>query len=224
MDIKVRIEKIDILKVFPNTWNPNKQSDFIFDKEKESIIRFGMIDPITVREIPEGYEIIDGEHRWKACKELGMPQIPVNNLGEVSDSVAKQLTIVFNETKGKYDRLDMSSLIQDILKDVGEVDLKAVMPFSDFEFDAFAKVDAIDWSAQSSEGTSLPAEPGSPGDDEWKTVEYRLPEAVADQLEAQITRFKKALHPDDDINDVSPVQAIEAICQTLAQIEDERLI
>lgn len=57
--------------VQPNPWNPNKMNERQFAAELESIMHNGFLDPVTVREhAMEGYEIIDGEHRWKALQYL----------------------------------------------------------------------------------------------------------------------------------------------------------
>lgn len=42
------------------------------DELKESIKTHGIIQPIIVRESTEGYEIVAGERRLKAAKEIGM--------------------------------------------------------------------------------------------------------------------------------------------------------
>jgi ParB/RepB/Spo0J family partition protein len=101
-EIKGEVLTVDINKCFPNVWNPNEMDEFMYEKEKNSILTFGFLDPITVREIPEGYEIIDGEQRWNAAKDLGYTVISVNNLGNLSDSVAKQLTVIMNELKSAF--------------------------------------------------------------------------------------------------------------------------
>ncbi len=41
-----------------------------------SIAQVGLIQPLTVRKTPEGYELIAGERRLKACKLLGYKEIP----------------------------------------------------------------------------------------------------------------------------------------------------
>ncbi|MBQ1631893.1 MAG: ParB/RepB/Spo0J family partition protein [Clostridia bacterium] len=41
-----------------------------------SIAQVGLIEPLVVRKLPEGYELIAGERRLKACKLLGHREIP----------------------------------------------------------------------------------------------------------------------------------------------------
>ena len=71
------VEKIPIDKIRPNPYQPRKA----FDREsleelKASISGKGLVQPITVRPVPGGYELIAGERRWRACQELGMEEIP----------------------------------------------------------------------------------------------------------------------------------------------------
>lgn len=49
-----------------------------FEELKESILEHGVIEPITVRAIPDSnrFEILAGEHRWTASRELGLPTVP----------------------------------------------------------------------------------------------------------------------------------------------------
>jgi ParB family chromosome partitioning protein len=42
----------------------------------ESIKANGVIQPLVVRSVPDGYELIVGERRWRACKIAGLKQVP----------------------------------------------------------------------------------------------------------------------------------------------------
>jgi len=71
------IVTIDIDKIIPNRDQPRKT----FDKEKlenleKSIELHGIVQPIIVRKVPEGYEIVAGERRWRAAKNVGLKEIP----------------------------------------------------------------------------------------------------------------------------------------------------
>jgi ParB family chromosome partitioning protein len=98
-----RSNVVRIGDVRPNPWNPNQQTPFIYEKELNSVKKFGMAQPLIVRE-NKGYEIINGEQRWKAAKELGLKLVPIYNLGRISDDRAKELTILFNEIHGEADQ------------------------------------------------------------------------------------------------------------------------
>ncbi|MBE6082946.1 MULTISPECIES: ParB/RepB/Spo0J family partition protein [Tissierellales] len=82
---KNNIVDLDIDLIKPNKEQPRKN----FDKDaleelKESIQNYGVIQPIIVRKIDKGYEIIAGERRWKAAKMASIKKIPciVKNVEE----------------------------------------------------------------------------------------------------------------------------------------------
>lgn len=71
------IMEVDVESLIPNLFQPRKN----FDREKMeelkgSIKKHGMIQPIVVRKLANGYEIVAGERRLKAAKEIGLKKIP----------------------------------------------------------------------------------------------------------------------------------------------------
>ena len=69
--------EMDVESLIPNIFQPRKN----FDKEKMeelkgSIKKHGIIQPIVVRKIANGYEMVAGERRLKAAKEIGLRKIP----------------------------------------------------------------------------------------------------------------------------------------------------
>ena len=70
--------EVDIDQLNPNLYQPRQDFDQgKMDELKESIKTHGIIQPIIVRESTQGYEVVAGERRLKAAKELGMKKIPV---------------------------------------------------------------------------------------------------------------------------------------------------
>jgi ParB family chromosome partitioning protein len=71
--IEVSINKID---------NNKEQPRKVFDDESlmelaESIKEVGILQPITVKEVANGYEIIAGERLWRAARIAGLTKVPV---------------------------------------------------------------------------------------------------------------------------------------------------
>ena len=65
--------------VKPNPYQPRRQFDSASIAELgESIKKYGVIQPISVRKIPNSfdYEIVAGERRLRACIEIGLERIP----------------------------------------------------------------------------------------------------------------------------------------------------
>ena len=68
----MNIEKIEINKLKAATYNPRQISTKQYKDLKESINKFGLVDPIIVNKC---YTIIGGHQRYKICKELGYKDI-----------------------------------------------------------------------------------------------------------------------------------------------------
>jgi hypothetical protein len=72
-------------------------------------------------------EIIGGEHRWIAAKKIGLKEIPVINLGPISDEKAKEISVIDNARYGTDDTLALA----DLLKSIGDVgDLQDFLPYA----------------------------------------------------------------------------------------------
>jgi len=68
---------IEVNQISPNSNQPRKR----FDEEKidelaKSIEVHGVLQPIMVRKMGEGYEIVAGERRWRAARKAGLKKIP----------------------------------------------------------------------------------------------------------------------------------------------------
>ena len=84
------IHYIAVDSIQPNMYQPRK----VFDEEAikelaQSIKVYGIIQPLSVRKIEDGYELIAGERRLRAAKEVGLTEVPViiNNISD-NDSAA----------------------------------------------------------------------------------------------------------------------------------------
>jgi len=69
--------EMDIESLTPNLFQPRRNFGIEKMEElKESIKKHGIIQPIIVRKMANGYEIVAGERRLKAAKEIGLTKIP----------------------------------------------------------------------------------------------------------------------------------------------------
>ncbi|QXM07013.1 ParB/RepB/Spo0J family partition protein [Crassaminicella indica] len=95
-EIKGDIQNINIHEINPNRNQPRKS----FDQEKldalaKSIKNYGVIQPIVVRTIKEGYEIVAGERRWKACRQAGLKEIPCI-IKELNEKERMEIALIEN--------------------------------------------------------------------------------------------------------------------------------
>ena len=71
------VRQIPVDRVRPNPHQPRKTFDAAaLDELKASILEHGVLVPILVRELAEGYELIAGERRWRACAAAQRAVIP----------------------------------------------------------------------------------------------------------------------------------------------------
>jgi ParB family chromosome partitioning protein len=72
-----RIRHIPVDRILPNPHQPRKSFDpQALEELRASIAEHGVLVPVLVREIADGYELIAGERRWRACAGLQRPTIP----------------------------------------------------------------------------------------------------------------------------------------------------
>jgi ParB family chromosome partitioning protein len=72
-----KVVEIDVNKINPNPYQPRK----IFNEQEleglaESIRQNGILQPLTVRQIDENYELVAGERRLRAAKLAGIDAVP----------------------------------------------------------------------------------------------------------------------------------------------------
>lgn len=94
MDVKITILQVEVANLRPNPWNTNSVGAQNFEKLKGSIEKLGFFKPILARELDGGiFEILGGEHRWRAAMEQGISTVPVMSVGKINDLVAKQMSL-----------------------------------------------------------------------------------------------------------------------------------
>ena len=91
------VQTLPLQKIEPNPDQPRH----IFNEEAlaelaESIRIHGVIQPLTVRKLPNGYyQIIAGERRWRAARIAGLKDLPVTVI-EADDRTAAELALIEN--------------------------------------------------------------------------------------------------------------------------------
>ena len=105
------IKVVPIDSIRPNKINPNKMPESTLTKLKYSIKKFGTINPIIVRDLGDDkYEIVDGEHRWKANKEIGSQDLTVKVIKATEEDVAQ--FILATTIKGKHDTYQTTDIVE----------------------------------------------------------------------------------------------------------------
>ena len=112
------IESIAVDLIRPNSFNSNEVSAEEQEKIKDDILVNGFFGAILVRPLPAEagaavYEIVDGEHRWRALKEIGVTEIPCLVV-EHDDAQAKINSIRLNTERGEQNPRKVGAIVKSL--------------------------------------------------------------------------------------------------------------
>ena len=105
-------------QVRANDYNPNSVAPPEMKLLRLSIENDGFTQPIVVWQDEEGYEVVDGFHRHRVGKDLGMTHLPVvvlnHDRADRGDRMAS--TIRHNRARGKHGVSAMSDIVQELAR------------------------------------------------------------------------------------------------------------
>ena len=129
---------VDVDKCHPNDFNPNVMNpekfealcDFMRTHSAEEV------DPIWVRhDGADGFEIVDGEHRWRAAKTVGWKRLRAFVLDMDRDD-AKAFNVRKNRERGQLDAIKFGKILyeehkagatlEELAKKYGYADIRSI--------------------------------------------------------------------------------------------------
>ncbi len=126
----VEITFIKMGQITPNSYNPNDIPEDIMAKLRAEIAKKGLVEAIIVRKTGDTYTIVDGEHRWRICRELGMEEVPCI-IKDYDENEAKIKTVQLNYMRGSPVPIRLASLIHDLNKEIPLEDLARRLPYEE---------------------------------------------------------------------------------------------
>ena len=114
------LKKLPLHKIEPNPDQPRRD----FDPEEleelaESIRTHGVIQPLTVREMANGYyQIIAGERRWRASRLAGLEEIPAVII-EADDKRAMELALIENLQRSDLNPVEEANGYDSLIREYG---------------------------------------------------------------------------------------------------------
>ena len=106
---------IDVKKIFPNPSQPRKSfSEEGIIKLADSISRYGIIQPLSVRQIGENYELIAGERRLRAAKELNLTTVPCI-ISNVTEEKSAEISIIENLIREDLNIFEQAEAIEALI-------------------------------------------------------------------------------------------------------------
>ncbi|KND51845.1 MAG: ParB/RepB/Spo0J family partition protein [Parcubacteria bacterium C7867-001] len=153
-NLKIEYVAIDQLNV--NTQNPRKWSEEQKKQLKESIKRFGNVDPIIVNTHEERKNIVVGGHfRLEACKELGYKNMPVVFVN-LTPKKEEELNLRLNRNQGEFNLEMLAKFDSAMLLDIGfdSEDIDEIFPSvkHDQEFNLQDELDKLDITVEAKKG------------------------------------------------------------------------
>ena len=114
------VSTLPLQKIEPNPLQPRKTfSEEELDALAESIRIHGVIQPLTVRLLPNGYyQIIAGERRWRAARLAGLSQVPVVVI-EADDRKAMELALIENLQRADLNPIEEAEGYQQLISQYG---------------------------------------------------------------------------------------------------------
>lgn len=83
-----------------------------------SIAAVGMVQPVIVRAVEDGYELIAGERRWRAAQKAGFTVIPAI-IRAASDVESLELALIENVVRQNLNPVDEAYALKVLLEDLG---------------------------------------------------------------------------------------------------------
>ncbi|MCE5172481.1 ParB/RepB/Spo0J family partition protein [Paenibacillus profundus] len=110
-----KVVEVSLQQLRPNPYQPRKNFDEQSIQElAESIKQHGVIQPIIVRSVLKGYEIIAGERRFRASQLLGQATIPavVRNF---SDQQVMEIALIENLQRENLNAIELALAYQALM-------------------------------------------------------------------------------------------------------------
>ena len=154
----MEIEHIKITDLKPAEYNPRRISDEDYQKLKNSISTFGLVDPIIVN--LKNMHIVGGHQRYDVLLDQSMEdndfvaELPMIRLGDVGfvftdtslsiedDAHEKALNLALNKISGEWDELKLQPLLE-------ELELSPI----DIELTGFSEPELEEWNIDTTEET-----------------------------------------------------------------------
>ena len=113
----LQLQELLLTSIVPNPRQPRRDFDDAQVKELADSIRSeGLMQPIVVRKVKDGYELIAGERRFRAFKLIGEKTITARIL-EASDSSSAVLALIENLQRADLNAIDEALGFASLMRD-----------------------------------------------------------------------------------------------------------
>ena len=119
-DAAQAVTTLPLQHIEPNPNQPRKRFDEVeLQALADSIAQHGLLQPLAVRDMGNGYyQIIAGERRWRACRLAGLSEVPVTVV-EADDRTVMELALVENLQREDLNPMEEAEGYRVLLEEYG---------------------------------------------------------------------------------------------------------
>jgi ParB family chromosome partitioning protein len=118
-DATAGVAELPVFAIRRNPRQPRRVFDpAALDELATSIASVGVVQPVIVRKIDEGYELIAGERRWRAAQQAGFTVVPAI-IRSASDVESLELALVENVVRQQLNPVDEAFALKVLMEDLG---------------------------------------------------------------------------------------------------------
>lgn len=119
-DAAQAVTTLPLQRIEPNPNQPRKRFDEVeLQALADSIAQHGLLQPLAVRDMGNGYyQIIAGERRWRACRLAGLSEVPVTVV-EADDRTVMELALVENLQREDLNPMEEAEAYRVLLEEYG---------------------------------------------------------------------------------------------------------
>ena len=115
-----RLVEVNVASIHPNPYQPRAT----FDEESiaelaQSIQQVGLSQPLLVRKVDDGYELVAGERRLRAVTSLGMEKVACIVQQDIEDESSAMMALIENLQREDLHYLEEAQCYQKLLETYG---------------------------------------------------------------------------------------------------------
>ncbi|QST00063.1 ParB/RepB/Spo0J family partition protein [Pontibacillus sp. ALD_SL1] len=113
-----KVQEISVQECRPNPYQPRKVFDpKAIEELKESILQYGILQPIIVRKSIKGYDIVVGERRYRAATEAGLNTVPAV-IRDLSEQHMMELALLENLQREDLTPIEEAQAYSNLMKEL----------------------------------------------------------------------------------------------------------
>jgi len=117
--------EVSVSEIRPNPFQPRRVFDPAgLEELRNSILAHGVMQPIVVRAIDTGYQLVSGERRWRASRLAGLTMIPAVIREDVSDHDMLELALVENVQRRDLNAIERGIAFRELMTTLGLTQLE----------------------------------------------------------------------------------------------------